>query len=54
MMDQCLKEQIEEMLFNDALKNEEIFEILALLNNFFQVAFSFSTFVFDESRATIK
>ncbi len=47
LMDQCLKEDLEEVLFNESIRNEEIFEVLVLVNSFYQVAFAFSSFLFE-------
>ncbi len=47
LMDQCLKEELEEVLLNESIRNEEIFEVLVLVNSFYQVAFAFSSFLFQ-------
>jgi hypothetical protein len=46
LMDQCLKEEVEGVLLSDSIKNEDVFEMLVLLNSFYQAAFAFSSFLF--------
>lgn len=41
------------MLLNSNILNEQIFQVLALINNFFQIAFAFTSYLFPESKAAI-